>query len=159
MDVFREPPCAKGMTQGTGSWKVRTVFRRSDNGRPSETQPKFGSRFYEGLCLGRNYPGIAAFWNERRNRVVMQLTRQGRVDAQGHEEKGFPQDLSQRAGDACQMWASFLKPSGETNRESPSSPDIQDAYWIHRNPPPDSVGSRRQRARLITQSPRFSSLK
>ncbi len=66
------------------------VFRRSDNGRPSETQPKFGSRFYEGLCLGRNYPGIAAFWNERRNRVVMQLTRQGRVDAQDHEEKRVP---------------------------------------------------------------------
>jgi hypothetical protein len=69
MDVFRESPsCANGKAKGTGSWKVRTVFRRSDNGRPSETQPKFGSRFYEGLCLGRNYPGIAAFWNERRNR-------------------------------------------------------------------------------------------
>ena len=79
MDVFREPPCVNGKASaGTGSWKVRTVFRRSDNGRPSETQPKFGSRFYRGLCLGRNYPGIAAFWNKRRNRVVMQLTRQGR---------------------------------------------------------------------------------
>ncbi len=91
--------------------------------------------------------------------VVMQLTRQGRVDAQGHGETGFSHDLSQRAGDACQMWASFLKPSGETNRESPSSPDIQYAYWIRENPPPENVGTRRQRARLITQSPRFSSLK
>ena len=35
-----------------------TDFRRSDNGRPSETRPKFGSRFYQGLCLRRNYPRI-----------------------------------------------------------------------------------------------------
>ena len=90
MDVFREPPCANGMAQGTGSWKARTVFRRSDNGLPSETQPKFGSRFYEGLCLGRNYPGIAAFWNERRNRVVMQLTRQCRVMHRAMRKKEFP---------------------------------------------------------------------
>ena len=54
-----------------------------------------------GLCLGRNYPGIAAFWNGRRNRGAMQLTRQGRVDAQGNGETGFSQALSQRAGDAC----------------------------------------------------------
>ena len=44
--------------------------------------------------------------------VVMQLTRQGRVMHRAMRKKGSPQDLSQRAGDACQMWASFLKPSG-----------------------------------------------
>ena len=91
MDVFRESPsCANGRAQGTGLWKVRTVFRRSDNGRPSETQPKFGSRFYEGLCLGRNYPGIAAFWNERRNRCRDATHSAGPNDAQGHEEKRVP---------------------------------------------------------------------
>ena len=49
MDVFRESPsCANGRAQGTGSWKVRTVFRRSDNGRPSETQPTVWLKVLQG---------------------------------------------------------------------------------------------------------------
>jgi hypothetical protein len=93
MDVFRESPsCANGRAQGTGLWKVRTVFRRSDNGRPSETQPKFGSRFYRGLCLGRNYPGIAAFWNERRNRCRDATHPAGpKVMHRAMRKKGSPQ--------------------------------------------------------------------
>ena len=72
----------------------REKSERFSGGRTMAVQAKpsrqFGSRFYEGLCLGRNYPEIAAFWNERRNRVVMQLTRQGQVMHRAMRKKEFP---------------------------------------------------------------------
>jgi len=149
-------PAMRKAGHGAGSLKARTDFQ-ADGQWPSKwNQTEVWPNALRGAEFRVQLSWDSRFLEWTAEPCGMQFTRPKAKRCTWPWGKKSPMVNLKRRG--CLLLVGLLWSRQEGNRKGCASWHSY-AYWIRRNPPPDSVGSRRQRARLITQPPRFSRLK